>query len=346
MEGNSSNISALDDNTTNPPTITTAAQYRYVAAMFSLSVFPVLLVLGVIGNSLAFLVLQSKHYRCTVTGFLLSVLAVMDTTALLTGLLRRWIGYLTHLRYDVRLHSNAACAIHVFITYLSTAASAWTLVVFTVERTIAVYRPLKAASLCSLKTVAIVWAVTVAALALFYSQFLVTQRLRPQPEENVWDKGCDFAEPYKAYVPTFTKIEGAVSTVIPWLCIAVCNGMIIFKLSRSGDSVLGSSASQQQQQQRGITVTLLLVSVVFLVCDGPLCVYYALEHKFPRDTPEQDALQDLITTCVNGLYYVTNASDFLLYCLSSRRFRAAFTHVICGVSGSNLSDPGTGAGRV
>ena len=328
---------------------TKVVQYRYAAEMFSLSVFPVLLVLGVIGNSQAFLVLQSKHYRCTVTGFLLSVLAVMDTTALLTGLLRRWIGYLTNLQYDVRLHSNAACAIHVFMTYLSCTASSWTLVVFTVERTIVVYRPLQARYLCSLKSVVRAWAVTMAVLVLFYSQFLWMHRLRTDIRANVWDYGCGFTDTYKAYYNNvFVNVDGALSSVIPWLCIAVCNGMIIFKLSRSNTTTLASTSTsqqqqQQQRQQRGITVTLLVVSIVFLVCDGPACVYYTIKHTFLIDSMEEKAWHDLITTCVNGVFYLSNATDFLLYCLSSRRFRAAFSAIICGVSEKDLTDSGTGS---
>ncbi len=277
---------------------------------------PILLFAGVTGNVLSFIVLQSKHYRGTVPGFLLSALAVLDTLALLCGLLRRWIACLTAWKHDVRLASNAACRIHVFMTYVAMSSAVWTLVLFTIERTLVVYLPLRAKELCSLRRVVAAWICVMLLLLGFYSQMIPMHGLSAVSQP---DQGCIFTSHYRNYEVTFDLLHSVLSLAIPWLTIAVCNLLIVVRLSARPE------VSECSQGSQGTTVVLLAVSVVFLVCAGPFAVLYPIRNLPLAD----DATIDLALAGVNTAYYITHASNFVLYSVTSGRFRKAFLLVLC-----------------
>ena len=283
---------------------------------------PILLFAGVTGNVLSFIVLQSKHYRGTVPGFLLSALAVLDTLALLCGLLRRWIACLTAWKHDVRLASNAACRIHVFMTYVAMSSAVWTLVLFTIERTLVVYLPLRAKELCSLRRVVAAWICVMLLLLGFYSQMI--------PMHGVIsgggaDRGCMFLDYYSEYWVIFDSLHAVLSQLLPWLTLAVCNLLIIVRLSRPLPLAATSSGPQ-----RGTTMVLVAISLTFLVFAGPMAVYYSLRHHvFEEESLLEQATRGLIVACVNAAYYVTHASNFVLYSVTSSRFRGEFVRCLC-----------------
>ncbi len=110
--------------------------FRYVA--------PVLIFVGVGGNMLSLAVLQSKYFRRAPSSFVLSILALVDSGVLLTGLFRHWIRGITSGRLDIRWINLFTCKTHYFFTYFTRQLSSWTLVLVTVERLMSVVIPLKA----------------------------------------------------------------------------------------------------------------------------------------------------------------------------------------------------------
>ncbi|KAL8609454.1 hypothetical protein ACOMHN_037976 [Nucella lapillus] len=71
-----------------------------------------------------------------------------------------------------------------------------------------------------------------------------------------------------------------------------------------------------------ITVMLLLVSFTFLLLTSPvvLVLLYKRYHWLPR-TPAERARARLTHAFVDNLMYTNHAINFLLYCISGRRFR-------------------------
>ncbi|ELT87213.1 hypothetical protein CAPTEDRAFT_106191, partial [Capitella teleta] len=121
---------------------------------------PILIIAGTLGNFMSFLIMRSKEFRNTPSSFIYSVLAITDTAVLYTGLLRYWLVEVWD--YDPRLDSDAACKIHLFVTYLIGHLSACYLMLLTIERVISVFFPMHCKTLCSKKRMVI--AVVIATL--------------------------------------------------------------------------------------------------------------------------------------------------------------------------------------
>ena len=314
-------------------------QYSDMADHTALVVFPFIMFLGLFGNSAAFVVLQSRYYRGTSTGFLLSALAVLDTLNLVTGLLRRWIGYLTDWNTDIRSFSQSSCLIHTYLTYCAHTASPWTLMIFTVERTVAVYYPVGVRQMCSLKRVVIMWVVSHVIISVFYSQVFVLVLLQPATVnvslsavgDNVivspvpWL--CDTDPQRQQHKTIFDWLDTLLAFFLPWLVMAVGNVLIICRLKRPPPGLV--SAGRQRASQRAVTGMLLAVNIVFLVCTGPVFLYFATDHYLPQDTALQRAQMVFGPLVLLILYYTNNAVNFILYCVSARRFREAFAAVLC-----------------
>ena len=138
-------------------------------------VFLILSIAGWINNILAILILQSKVYRSTPAGFLLTALAFADVGVVNTSAGYIWIKGFTG--YDIRLISPFSCKCHTFFTYISVHVSAWTLALLTIVRTVCVTKPLKVKQIFSLKNTIIMW-VTVTLiltgldLSLFYTGYI------------------------------------------------------------------------------------------------------------------------------------------------------------------------------
>ena len=116
-------------------------------------VSPIILILGTIGNILSAYIMSQKPLRRSVTALYLSVLAVVDTLVLYTGLLRYWIKAISGV--DIRNQSQLTCRLHAFLVYWFTDLAVWIIVIVTLERFINVQYPHKARIYCNKMTAVI-----------------------------------------------------------------------------------------------------------------------------------------------------------------------------------------------
>ena len=80
-----------------------------------------------------------------------------------------------------------------------------------------------------------------------------------------------------------------------------------------------------------MTSVLLIVAFVFCLTTAPLCIYYVLVPMLMEDgntTFEEFQLYVLLYALVCIAYYMNNSINFMLYCLTSKRFRREFFTMI------------------
>jgi len=65
---------------------------------------------------------------------------------------------------------------------------------------------------------------------------------------------------------------------------------------------------------------LLVVSIAWLLLTTPYAVFTLCVQKFSRD-PQTAAMQGLVRVLCFLLMYINHAVNFLLYCLTGRKFR-------------------------
>ncbi len=325
--GNSSSVC------TTPDEDAVFLHYKTASHTLQLVLLPLIFSLGVFGNGVSFAVLQSRFYRETSTGFLLSALAVCDSLSLLTGMLRKWILLLSENSLDVRLTGHATCVIHFFLTYTSQAVGSWTLVAFTVERTMAVCFPLQMKRWFSRRRVILAWSAMIAVVVLFYSHLLCIVDINVLQYHGAGIPQCAIQQKYRAwdYDVYFAFVDLVIMAVVPSVIIGSANIFIICRLcSRRRNSRLTRRGCEEADRLcYSVTVMLILVSLVFVLVNIPYALYYSTHNYIQKETSLQKGRDLLASTCINTAYYFNNAINFLLYCLSAERFRLALASVVC-----------------
>ncbi|ESO84011.1 hypothetical protein LOTGIDRAFT_97727, partial [Lottia gigantea] len=108
-------------------------------------IFPIIVVLGSIGNILAYLVFTRTKFRKVSSVRYLAAIAVTDTGFL-------WTFFLTNLQLYYQkplLTYVGVCQLVMFLNYGFTFLSIWYMVALVVDRFIALYFPLKKPSMCT-----------------------------------------------------------------------------------------------------------------------------------------------------------------------------------------------------
>ena len=95
----------------------------------------VLLILGLIGNTLSLIIFLGKHMKKNSTFIYLAFLSVVDLFVLSFGL--GDIIMISYFKFVVRNHSFLVCRVHTFLTYASTHLSSFILASVSIDRAIA-----------------------------------------------------------------------------------------------------------------------------------------------------------------------------------------------------------------
>ncbi|CAH1786329.1 unnamed protein product [Owenia fusiformis] len=299
---------------------------------------PLLILFGTIGNALSIAVLLQKRCRKSTTSLYLSCLAVSDILAIDIGLSRIWINNVFHM--DIRNLHDVVCRLHFFIVYFLPQASSWILVMFTTERTLAVWLPHKVSVISSKRTAAIMISLTMTILAGFNMTLFWTQIL-------VEEDGKYYCQTHPDHIyfdyQVWPWIDSFLASFIPFTIIAICNLMIVFKLQvakRLQQSMnTGNGRTTADQKMSSATVILIFISIMFLTLTSPLVLYlYFYQVWYPYDPPVDEhvaAQSELHYTITYLMYFTNHACNFILYVVSSAKFRADLKNLLVRRGRSN-----------
>ncbi|ELT97350.1 hypothetical protein CAPTEDRAFT_211823, partial [Capitella teleta] len=123
--------------------------------IFAVFVLPVVIFFGIIGNLMTFVVLQTKTFKNSSIGFVLSALMIFDTLFLLFAFVT---GFLQSFEMNPP-PSQAWCKTMNFLNFLFPQVSAWSLGLLTAERLVIVVNPVKARQFCSRNKLIAAWTV-------------------------------------------------------------------------------------------------------------------------------------------------------------------------------------------
>ena len=336
-----------------------SASVRFLSAVIrysNLYYIPILILVGLFGNVMSFIVFTKTQLRSLTSSVYLATLAIADTGCLLT-IFVSWM-----INVGVNLyHREGWCQTFVYLTYAFGFLSVCYVVSFTVERFIAVCYPLKRQQLCTVKkawvavTLEAVFAFSIYSFAIWTSG-VQTSRGRPL---------CYPLRQYYRLVNMFNNIDSVVTLVIPFLIIVIVNISLVYKISFASwghtsddqgwgrrarrfsrcsnisrnrqQSVLLSGPGNNRQQQARVTKMLLVVSTVFLILNLPshaMRLYnFIMLHS--GDIYKATKVEMLLQELFSMLYYTHFSVNFFLYSLCGRNFRKALKGLICGCRDKN-----------
>ncbi|KAL4233086.1 hypothetical protein ACF0H5_007771 [Mactra antiquata] len=298
---------------------------------------PFLLLFGMTGNVLTFLTLTRKQLRHEAMSVFLAALSVSDFIALLTGLLRQWIKYTFDV--DIRVDLTVSgCRFHWFIVYVSTQFSSWMLICVTIERGISTWMPHKRHLRYDVKGAGIAVAVTLGALICLDGHYLFGYSNVERLNENTTyiEKCVPSTKAYDNFVIyTWTWIDLCVFYLIPMIVLLIGNSLIIFKVLQSyrrshAAIVPVTGTNTNGNRMSSLTKSLLLVSILFIVCITPVVVYpIGQPYWQPGASDSKLAMMFFFEALANLFMYVNHSVNFVLYFLSGSRFRNEVKKLLC-----------------
>ena len=214
---------------------------------FQIYVFPIILVIELIGNGLSFAVITRKSLCGQVASFYIALLAVLDSISLAMGIGPKWI--LALFGVDIISSSQAACKIWNFGDYWVSDGVNWIVSLIALDRFINIIFPHKTKEWTTLKRSIWMSFSILLFLLLINVQVLFFQTLvNHNDTRNETHFQCGFINAHAFTV--FSWIDLACFCVIPFAVIISCNVAIICK-------VYVIQSRSVENKDTSITVTLI-----------------------------------------------------------------------------------------
>ncbi|KAL8562133.1 hypothetical protein ACOMHN_041968 [Nucella lapillus] len=300
---------------------------------------PIIFSLGTIGNVMTIIIMRRLMSKDSTINIYFTAIAGVDLLYLWTIVLHQTILY--NLEYDFRIIHGVFCKMFTWLYTAGGTVSCWYLVCMTVHRAMSVVWPHRVNVLCTQRTVLIMLSAVTVIIALLYCHYLVGYDI--VITDNGATKRCTLgSQDYKNFSSNvFVYIETLVYSAVPFIMIVVANTIMTWKLvasARRADRSLtkGSSKSQARSREKeanSVTLTMMAVSLTFLVLTLPSTANFIVNHlTYAQNSqlPLGEMFWKISTTSVcNLLGFLNHAVNFYLYCLTGRRFREEFLKVLC-----------------
>lgn len=293
---------------------------------------PGIITIGCIGNLISLKVFTSKVMRRLSASLYLAALSVSDLMVLLIHVLLVWLNKgLPRWPGEHRvvlMNMNGLCHSFLFFSYTFRLASVWLIVIFTIERFIAVCRPLHRKRLCT-KPFARKLILTVfifgAALSI-YKPLLSGVYIHGVDQEPV----CTRNPNYDHVSFVLDSLYGAIIlTIVPFIVIASLNICILRRLVGTGHPQKNPKLVIRENRIRvEFTIILLAISTCFICLNLPYFVLWC--HQFWHNLRlryaevELDLSGDRMsgqTHITRTIFYVNYCINFFLYTLTGAYYR-------------------------
>ena len=190
-------------------------------------VIPVIIIIGVLGNTLSFFVFVFTHLNRQSSSVYLAFLAAADNLFLIS-LLFVWFGW-------VEIHifqRNGWCQSVIYCTYVCSFLSEWTVLSFTIERYIVAFHPLRRHNLCTRKRAIVAMTSLTFFSLIFYSYSIFIMGEQYIGEVPV----CVMDRMYQTLQKAMTSIDTVIALVLPTGAIVALNmaiGIRVYKYTKT-----------------------------------------------------------------------------------------------------------------
>ncbi|KAK7099441.1 growth hormone secretagogue receptor type 1-like [Littorina saxatilis] len=296
----------------------------------------VVFVAGIVGNVMT-LVIQHHIAGDSDTGLsvFISSLAVADS-AMLAYSCASW--YLLALNLlDPHDQRDSVCKIAYFLVYSLGLMPTWILVAMTLQRAASILFPHRVKAAWTARKAKVTVCVIVLASLALNSHMLYGRKLQTLPGG---EQQCGYvSEEYRhVFEDVWPSVDSVLGIFLPFALLIGANVVLVNRVRRSVEEAkqsLATGSSRQQLQTReqkasNMTVTLICVSLAFLLLTLPLALYYVAKRKAgisiqPGATEYVREMADnaFAEAVCNILYLSNNAINFYIYILTGSRYREA-----------------------
>ena len=309
-----------------------------------------IIIFGIVGNALSFIV-WTKGRRCKKLpgGIYLRALAVSDTTALLIPAMNEAISLLSSV--NPKHEISFICKLEIVGRHFGLLVSSWIIVFFTVERTIAIFRPTVSTGLIS-KTATITLMVIIFIVNLmmnfpFGVVYDIAEKTTTQSFGSTLDTNYS-ARPENESLETETVVTKRICTAdrsnffnyLNWYHIWFMDWFLIFiipfaLITGSNLTVLYLVVSRKNTSQtklgskvKGVTMRAVTISIMHCVTTGPFSISVLIPGYFSRALSVKYSQEYYINRVCLVLAFLNHAINFVLYSFFGSEFRRDCADII------------------
>ena len=306
--------------------------------------FPFLIPIGLVGNTLSFIVMIKPNNRKMSTCIYMAAISINDNIM---------IGTCFHTLLVIVLKVHAwhmlECKVAAFWALFALQNSTFQVLAMTVDKYIAIKWPHKAATYSAPRRARMI-SVSLSVCALVYNSphLYLTHVVGGQ---------CLAYGTGGLVTKIYSWLSFVLNAVIPFTLLIYMN-FIIVKAVRSSRKMFGVKTSAGTDQgletrhknmknaENQLTIMLLSVTMLFLILLCPTYIRFIYLAFANRDTPSQYANSMLIYQISFKLYSTNSGINFFLYCISGRKFRKDLKEILfcrgiskhCKTRGGSQSD--------
>ncbi|CAG5131822.1 unnamed protein product [Candidula unifasciata] len=276
--------------------------------------------------------MSRKPQRSSKAAVYLIGLAVADTCALYSGLLRHFVRKVTG--WDFRHISEVSCKINIWLVYASLDISVWILVALTIERFLSVFFQHPVKIYCSRMSSKVAVTCIVISILVLDTHILYGYGDSLTGDTQLKNLCTAISDNYNSFfIYDYPWIEFCFHFVIPIIVLTIGNfsiGAKVLLVRRSlrrfprqpyNDRLL--RATSRRGRLSRLTVTLFALTLVFMFTEAPCKVFYILKALGLKhiDTTADAGVFNIMYTTANLSMYVNKSINFILYCFTGSRFR-------------------------
>lgn len=295
----------------------------------------VLPILGLAGNSLVLLVILSDaHFNRSSFSVYVKSMAVSDTLVLI---LKFW----SYINKETKHYFPSLCTILTFTSEASVLLSVWIIVTITIERTLVILFPLHKRKFVTAYRARFIVIIIATLTILFSIRLLIipidtssSQTKRCHPTSFKWISyrriNKLITEFGYCYIPLTIVIIGNV--------LAVC--AVKRAIIRRHDILTNQSYRQRQRfntHENQFMLMLLVVTITFIICFVPFTITSVISRTglpfgicFTKKMMRNFLVLHRFAELLKDLNFCIN---FMIYCISGRRFRHALVSLIKRIHG-------------
>ena len=279
---------------------------------------------GLIGNSLSFLVLCRKQFRKKVFYNLLIILATFDSLFIVSYGIK--VGY-----QSMACRENYSYEVG-HVTYpvlnLGLSGSIYSTVAISFERCLSVCYPdmKRPYRKTRIYLIFIVGITIFYNLPRFFERHFYIENGRLKSEDFPWAKSEVYQYRYHHWATLL------IEDIIPIILLILLNALILATICKP--IILKTNLNGRNKKTYGIATKILLgIVAIFMICHAPCVVYKILWYYGCIDCTEIEKSnfrqQWFFITPIKKLFLVVNSSvNFIVYCMMGEKFRAELSNFI------------------
>ena len=288
--------------------------------------YPILIPIGLIGNTLSFTVMTKSKNRKVSTCIYMAAISVNDNLMMLMCFHDYFVsGLQVHKWYPIE------CKIAGFVALFALQNCTYLILAMTLDKYIAIKWPHRAATYSTPRRARMIAVGMYVCVSIYNIPHFFLSR--------VIGNQCFNFGISSVISRVYSMFSFVVNAVIPFAVLIHMNYVIV-KTVRNSHKIsnrLVTRQSTMKNAENQLTIMMLLVTTLFLILLCPTYIRFIYLLFAKRDTPLQYANSMFFYQITSKLYNTNSGINFLLNCISGQKFRNDLKEIFCCLNSLNIS---------